>query len=78
MWINNNSLLGNRKGIELQQKKMVKTFDCKEEILLWIKHVPGDENDANLFTKNLPGLTFKKMYEYAVELMSINMEKYSR
>ena len=32
----------------------------KEEGLLWIEHVPWEENDDNLIAKNLPGPTVKK------------------
>ena len=35
-------------------------WELKDDGLLWVKHILGDENDANIFTKNLPGPTFKK------------------
>ena len=35
----------------------------KKQGLLQIKHVPCDQNDADLFTKNHPELTFEKHVE---------------
>ena len=34
--------------------------DLKDEGLLIIRHVPGDENDADIFTKNVTGPIFQR------------------
>ena len=34
--------------------------DLKEQDLLKIKHLPGDDNDADIFTKNVTQAIFNK------------------
>ena len=54
---NNWSVGGQTRHIDVN-----KYFLCelKEQSLLQIEHVPDDDNNVDLFTKNLPGPTFKK------------------
>ena len=45
--------------------------EFKEEGLLWIKNIRGDENNADQFWKNLSGPTFKNMYNCTLKLISV-------
>ena len=51
------SVVGETMHIDVKQYFLWK---LKEEGLLQIKHVLGDQKDANHFTNNFPGPTFEK------------------
>ena len=54
---NNYSVGGRTRHVDV---KFFFLRELKEQGLLVIKHVPGDENDADIFTKNVTPAVFEK------------------
>ena len=54
---NNYSVGGRTRHIEVRSFLL---RELKEQGLLVIRHVPGDQNDADIFTKNVTAAVFEK------------------